>query len=267
MISAEYNQIVEYLQLAEQSMYSAQDIKARFESEPAAVYGQTMASWIPDYAYTHQLLLESLAIHLPTHAKGVDLGAGSGRVAKLLCSTFPNFQLTLVDISANMLREAERQLAGYAGRCQFLVRDIFDTNLEFPKGSLDCVVSVFAICHAQGIEVYEQLYQRIYHWLKPQGYFVCYDHVLGDTFQWKDGSIQSYPTRTWNMASAMPIPLTRRGGDPAPSGFYFSTIASPTPMAKDGVGEAHSEVGGGQGRMAQRGYLAGRRSFPSARIG
>jgi hypothetical protein len=29
--------------------------------------------------------------------------------------------------------------------------------------------------------VYEQLYRRIYSWLKPGGCFVCYDHVLGDS--------------------------------------------------------------------------------------
>jgi hypothetical protein len=33
------------------------------------------------------------------------------------------------------------------------------------------------------MDVYEQLYRRISRWLKPQGYFVCYDPVLGDTFE------------------------------------------------------------------------------------
>ncbi len=183
MNSAEYNQIVEYLQIAKQSKYSYQDIRARFENEPASVYGANMAHWIPDFAYAHQLLLESSALHLPANANGVELGAGSGRVSKLLLETFPDLQLTLVDLSPNMLSEAEKQLAPYARRCRFLVGDIFDASLDFPRGSLDYVVSVFAICHAQGLEVYEQLYRRIHGWLKPKGYFVCYDHVLGDTFQ------------------------------------------------------------------------------------
>ncbi len=181
MDSTEYNQIVEYLQIANQSKYSYQDIKARFEAESASTYGTNMALWIPDFDYAHQLLLESIALHTPTNARGVELGAGSGRVSKLLLETFPNLQLTLIDLSTNMLKEAENQLVSYAPRCQFVVGDIFDATLDFPKGSLDCVISVFAICHAQGKEVYEQLYSRIYNWLKPEGYFVCYDHVLGDT--------------------------------------------------------------------------------------
>jgi tRNA (cmo5U34)-methyltransferase len=183
MNRTEYDQVAQYLTIAAQSKYSYGDIKARFESEPASTYGENMAQWIPDFVYAHQLLLESVAIHLPEIAKGVELGAGSGRISKLLLDTFPNLQLTLVDLSANMLGEAQKQLAIYPDRCQFIVQDIFDPGLEFPAGSLDCAVSVFAVCHAQEVEVYKQLYRRIYRWLKPRGYFVCYDHVMGDNFK------------------------------------------------------------------------------------
>ncbi len=80
----EYQQIVEYLQIAQQSKYSDADIKARFEAEPASTYGEGMDRWIPDFTHAHKLLLESVAVHLPADAHGVDLGAGSGRVSKLL---------------------------------------------------------------------------------------------------------------------------------------------------------------------------------------
>jgi tRNA (cmo5U34)-methyltransferase len=183
MNNSEYNQILEYLQIAETSKYSYSDIKARFETLPAPVYGADMSAWIPDFQYAHQLLLESIAIQLPAAAKGAELGAGTGRVSKLLLDAFPDLALTLVDVSSNMLDEAEKQLAAYADRCRFLVHDIFDAGLDFPAQSLDCVVSVFAICHAQGSEVYEQLYGRIHRWLKPGGCFVCYDHVRGNTLQ------------------------------------------------------------------------------------
>jgi hypothetical protein len=96
-------QIVEYLQIASQSKYSNNDIKARIEAESAPTYGTNMALWIPDFEYAHQFLLESTALHISTNAKGVELGAGSERVSKLLLETFPNLQLTLVDLSTNML--------------------------------------------------------------------------------------------------------------------------------------------------------------------
>jgi tRNA (cmo5U34)-methyltransferase len=215
MDNSEYNQIMEYLQIASESKYGSHDIKARFEAESAPAYGTNMARWIPDFEYAHQLLLDSISLHIPAHAKGVDLGAGSGRVSKFLLEAFPDSHLTLVDLSTNMLKEAERQLSPQANRCQFVVGDIFDANVEFPKNSLDYVVSVFAICHAQGREVYEQLYGRIYDWLKPNGYFVCYDHVLGDT-----------------------LPLTALNA----LGWYRLLSASqPLEQAKDGIVSTYQE--------------------------
>lgn len=180
---AEYQQMIEYLKLAETSKYSSEDVKARFEAEPAVSYGGNMAQWIPDYAYAHQLLLDSLAIHLPSQSQVLELGAGSGRVSQLLLDAFPEMNLTLVDISANMLRAAEQRLQRDGERCRYIVYDIFDPALDFPPASFDGIVSVFAICHARGIEVYQQLYECIYRWLKSPGYFVCYDHVLGDTVE------------------------------------------------------------------------------------
>ena len=183
MNHAGHAQIVSYLNEANQAKYSEQAIKDRFEAVPASLYGSDMARWIPDFEYAHKLLIESLAIHIPDAAIGVDLGAGTGRVSKLLLNAFPSVQLTLVDISANMLGEAERQLASHADRCHFHVHDIIDEALDFPAGSLDFVVSVFAICHAQPVTTYAHLYQRIHRWLKPGGIFVCYDHVLGGSPQ------------------------------------------------------------------------------------
>ena len=181
MDNNEYQQIVEYLRLADGSKYSDADIKARFQSEPAASYGEHMDRWIPDFDYAHRLLLEALAIHLPDHANGVELGAGSGRVSQMLLDAFPRLQLTLVDLSPNMLAGAAERLAPYGARAGVQVHDIFEAGLEFPPQSLDGVVSVFAICHARGREVYAELYRRIHRWLKPGGIFICYDHVLGDS--------------------------------------------------------------------------------------
>src|SRR5579859_1809294 len=60
MDRAEYERIVEYLRLAEQSKYQYEDIRARFEAEPATTYGANMANWIPGFEYAHPLLLESV---------------------------------------------------------------------------------------------------------------------------------------------------------------------------------------------------------------
>src|SRR5262245_9140525 len=178
---AEYQQIVEYLAAAARSKYSAADVQARFQSERAGSYGEHMDRWIPDFDYAHQLLLETLAVYLSPVAAVAELGAGTGRVSRLLLEYFPQLHLALVDLSSNMLGAAQERLAPYSDRCTFQVQDIFDPGLAFSPASLNGVVSTFAICHARGDEVYAQLYRRIHAWLTPGGIFICYDHVLGDS--------------------------------------------------------------------------------------
>src|SRR6188508_700523 len=121
MDAAEYRQIVEYLRLADQSKYTYRDIQARFQTEQAATYGDNMGRWIPDFDYAHQLLLDSIAIHLPANADVVELGAGTGRVSQLLLDTFLDVRLSLVDLSTNMLDTAQRRLAAHAAQCKFIV--------------------------------------------------------------------------------------------------------------------------------------------------
>src|SRR5687768_9869091 len=120
MNHAEFRQIAEYLRIAERSKYTYGDIQARFKTETAATYGDNMGRWIPDFEYAHQLLLDSIAIHLPANARMVELGAGTGRVSQLLLDTFPDLRLSLVDLSGNMLDAARKRLAAarHAARCE-----------------------------------------------------------------------------------------------------------------------------------------------------
>lgn len=183
MRHSEYDLMLDYLRVAAASKDSYEDIKARFEAENAATYGQSMSRWIPEFEHAQGLMGDCVSIRLPERAKGVDLGAGTGRVSGMLLERFPDLRLVLVDLSPNMLQEAERKLAGQGDRCEFRVHDMFLESLDFENGSLDFVVSSLAISHAQRIDVYERLYTRICRWLKPEGCFVCYDHVRGDSIE------------------------------------------------------------------------------------
>jgi tRNA (cmo5U34)-methyltransferase len=140
-----------------------------------------MSRWIPDYEYANRLLVDVVGTIAPRNAKLVDLGAGTGRVTRLLLEQLPEAEAILVDVSPNMLAEAKRQLSTLPQKCAFLVHDIFDSTQSFESESIDCVVSAFAISHGQGEDVYEGLYSRIRRWLRPGGIFVNYDHVLGAT--------------------------------------------------------------------------------------
>ena len=73
---------------------------------------------------------------LPTQPERVlDLGTGSGRVARLAAERFAGAEVTGADVSAEMVREAERLAA--TEREHYLRADASD--LPFPDGAFDLV--------------------------------------------------------------------------------------------------------------------------------
>jgi tRNA (cmo5U34)-methyltransferase len=179
-IREDHAEIAAMLQRAHDTQWTYAAVRERFEAERAPTYGEGMALWVPDYDYAHNLMLDALGMYLPEGGHVLDLGAGTGRFTKMLLERYDRCRVTLVDFSANMLQEASRKLAAYPSRYELLPDDFFNDTLDFADRSLDCVVSVFALCHAREIDRYQRLYQKIHRWLKPAGCFLCYDHVLGD---------------------------------------------------------------------------------------
>jgi tRNA (cmo5U34)-methyltransferase len=155
------------------------EVKQRFDVEHALDYGEGMAKWVPGYDEAHGVLLDALQLHLPAAGQVIDLGAGTGRVSKMILKRFTDCQITLLDFSLQMLSVVPRKLEGFAGRFETKVGDFFEEAVDCPDNAYDVVVSVFAICHGRGQDKYQKLYQKIWRWLKPGGLFICYDHVLG----------------------------------------------------------------------------------------
>ena len=188
MFDARIIEIATLLQSAQATKWAYSDIKDYWETLSNPVrYGQGMGKWVPEYEYAHKLLLDTIALHLPSteqaQCKVLDLGAGSGRITKMVLERFPECQVTLVDASQNMLNATTQTLAAFPGRYELVVDDFLGGRVDFPAESFDCIVSVFAICHGRELSQYQQLYDNLHRWLKPSGCFVCYDHVAGATDQ------------------------------------------------------------------------------------
>jgi tRNA (cmo5U34)-methyltransferase len=182
MLDARQQELAKLLQTAQESKWAYSEINAYWEQLTNPVnYGRNMAKWVPDYELTHKLLLDTIGLYLPPSGNVLDLGAGSGRVAKMVMERFPDCRVTLVDASANMLDATSQTLADLSGRYEVMVGDFLNDGVDLPAESFDCIVSVFAICHGRAISQYARLYANLHHWLKPGGCFVCYDHVLGAT--------------------------------------------------------------------------------------
>lgn len=168
-----------YLTEGRNTRWAYTQVKERFDAEPALDYGEGMAKWIPGYDEAHRLLLDTLSLYLPPAAQVLDLGAGTGRVSKMILERFADSHIDLLDFSPQMLSVAPKKLANFTGRYTAQVGDFFNETVECPTSTYDAVVSVFAICHGRGTDKYERLYRKIYNWLQPGGLFMCYDHVLG----------------------------------------------------------------------------------------
>lgn len=159
------------------------EIRERFEAVNSVKYGHSMPTWVPDYEYTHAVLLDTLEAVHPQPKKILELGAGTGRVTKLLADRFPDAEITAVDNSGNMLSAFATFPDSLAQRIDVVEGDFFSESLTLEAGGYDAVVSVFAVCHGRTLSHYQHLYNRIFNWLKSKGIFICFDHVAGATNQ------------------------------------------------------------------------------------
>jgi SAM-dependent methyltransferase len=88
----------------------------------------------------HHLGALDLALaDVPPPARALDLGTGTGVVAKALAERYPEAEVLGIDLSPGMIEEARRQLpAELAGRVRFEVGDA--SALSAPAGGFELVV-------------------------------------------------------------------------------------------------------------------------------
>ncbi len=117
-------------------------------------------------------LIARRAIGAARHGEAVDLGCGSGLLAIELARQSPTLRVTGVDLSDEMLVQAE----GYARRARVGDRVSFkkgDTQqIPFPDGSLDLVVSTLSLHHWSNPCAALSEIARV---LRPGGHFLVLD--------------------------------------------------------------------------------------------
>jgi trans-aconitate 2-methyltransferase len=102
----------------------------------------------------------------------LDAGCGSGRVTEMLLSRLPRGRVVALDMSASMLAEARRRLAGAGGRVSFLELDLLDLGPEhLPAASpLDAVLST-ATFH--WVTDHDRLFTNLASVIRPGGQLVA----------------------------------------------------------------------------------------------
>jgi tRNA (cmo5U34)-methyltransferase len=106
----------------------------------------------------------------------LDIGAGTGLLSAFILQKFPDAQMTLMDISENMLEIAWKRFAGRKN-ITYLVSDY---SQGIPVGPYDLVCSALSIHHLTRKDK-RCLFGNIFSALKPGGLFVNADQADGDT--------------------------------------------------------------------------------------
>ena len=107
--------------------------------------------------------------------KILDLGAGTGILTELLYKQHPNSNITLVDLSTEMLNIAKNKFNDK--NFKYIEADYL--THDFDK-DYDIIVSSLSIHHITDEEK-KVLYKRIYNFLRTGGVFINADQVCGAT--------------------------------------------------------------------------------------
>ena len=103
----------------------------------------------------------------------IDLGCGTGTVARKIQNAFPYAKISCLDIAENMIKLAQKK-SGEKIDC--FVSDFYE--FTFDK-KYDVIVSSLALHHLAGDEDKKMFYQKIYSALNKNGVFYNADVVLG----------------------------------------------------------------------------------------
>lgn len=133
-------------------------------------YEQPRRRLIPVYDAFYDTAIGALSLAGRPLRRVLDLGAGTGLLARRVAGLLPGAELTLLDGAPAMLEQARVALGD---RARYLVGDLSD---PLPDGPWDAVVSALAIHHLDD-EGKRRLFARLHHALAPGGVFVNAEQV------------------------------------------------------------------------------------------
>lgn len=138
----------------------------QFFDKLSSEYDQSIQRLIPHYQEIFEALVTLSFLDKQAPLKVLELGSGSGNLSLFVAHFFPKAELTLVDLSPEMLAQARAKSTAYEQRMTFLQANILE--LELPENQYDLVISSFALHHLLDGDK-QKIYQQIYRWLKPGG--------------------------------------------------------------------------------------------------
>ena len=151
-------------------------IKEHFEAE-ALEFDSIIVKIIPYYDQMIQALIDSIQFDTFDKIRIIDLGCGTGTIAKRLADKFPNSKIVCLDIASKMIEIAKYKLQDHKNT-EFIVGDF--SKIDFHE-QFDVVVSSLALHHIQTDNEKKEFYTKIYTILTNSGQFINADVVLATT--------------------------------------------------------------------------------------
>ena len=139
----------------------------------AADYDREIRRMIPGYEEMLREVVALLDDVLDEDALVVDLGAGTGALARTILDGIPRARALLVDIDPAMLEVATARLASHAARVQ-----VRKARFEDPLPPCDAVVASLALHHVADVDAKRALYKQLRGALKPGGILLSADAVV-----------------------------------------------------------------------------------------
>ena len=157
--------------------------------------------WAPNYDFLlttvfyqaiHKRLLEY--VELPNQPNILDLGCGTGRLLNRLATQFPTLQGTGLDLSAQMLRQAQQ-------RNRHGVRLVYKQgnaeSLPFADHEFDAVFNTLSFLHYPNPQ---QVFSEVSRVLRPRGLFYLVDSTVREEtgagyFPFSPGGIRLYSSQ------------------------------------------------------------------------
>lgn len=167
-------------------------IRATFDSDVErfsnAQTGQTSTA---DGALAMSLFEQTIAAVCPQADTLCDIGCGGGNFSVRALGKFPHLDVTLVDLSPNMLARANERIAEIGGSIiESIEGDI--RNIEFQPESFDIIVASAVLHHLRSRKEWMKVLTNVYNALKPNGMFWMWDLIKYENLEVQEMQTNRY---------------------------------------------------------------------------
>ena len=149
---------------------------ARVFDSAASDYDITRRKYISCFDDFYGVAIERIPYQKNDVFNILDLGAGTGLFSALIRNAFPNANLTLTDISEEMLSMAQKRFSSDK-KARYVTHDYIAEDIQ---GNFDVVVSALSLHHSTESDL-GCVFGKIFECLNVGGIFINADQILGRT--------------------------------------------------------------------------------------